>query len=160
MSSALAFALTPREPPPSHTAQHYAVRVQDLVALARLTLDHNETLAPDPDPSRDQAALAAVRGARELLGALRELVAHPPEPWPASLLAEVEELYDRADELVDTLIWAVEGVDVLREVIEAETCASPPSLPRALVGPWRRSSTASPASSPASKPTSQPPGPN
>ena len=127
MSSALAFVLTPREPPPSITAQHYTVRVQDLVALARLTLDQNETLAPEPDPLRDQAALAAVRGARELLGALRELVAHHPEPWPASLLAEVEELHDRADELVDTLIWAVEGGDVLREVIEAETCHSPPS---------------------------------
>ena len=59
MSLALAFALTPREPTPSHPAQRYALRAQDLVALARLTLDHNETLAPDPDPIRDQAALAA-----------------------------------------------------------------------------------------------------
>lgn len=127
MSSALAFALTPRELSPSLPAQRYAVRVQDLVALARLTLDHNETLAPDPNPARDQAALAAVRGARELLGALLDLVAHPPEPLPASLLAEVEELYDRADELVDTLIWATEGAQVLRDVIQEETCTSPSS---------------------------------
>ncbi len=127
MASALAFALTPRDPTAHQSPHRYTARAQDLVMLARQTLDHHETLAPEPDLVRDQAALAAVRGARELLGALLDLVAHPPEPLPASLLAEVEELYDRADELVDTLIWATEGAGVLREAIERETCDSSPS---------------------------------
>lgn len=123
---AFSLTLTPRGPT-AQPPQRQAARVADLVTLARQTLDHHQTLAPEPDPVRDQEALAAVRGARELLGALRDLVVLPSGTLPASLPAEVEELYDRADELVDTLIWATQGSEVLREVIEEETCVSPAS---------------------------------
>jgi hypothetical protein len=119
----------------------------DLVALARAVLDHDEAFgetpeARTPEASRDLAMLERARSVRKLLAALRQV--SPEGLVPAPIADEVEELLDRADELVDTMLWATERRGLLLDVIGAETSRAEnvPLIPcqgerGGLVGPSR-----------------------
>lgn len=124
MSSAvLSLALEPPQPTASPLG---GLALADLVALARAVLEHDEAFgdtpeARTPDPQRDLAMLERARSVRKLLAALRQASSETPGLVPAPLAAELEDLYDRADELVDTMLWATERRDLLLETIRAET---------------------------------------
>lgn len=124
MSSAvLSLALQPSQPPEASTS---GLTLADLVALARAVLDHDESNASTldartSDTSQDLALLERARSIRRLLAALRRASSETEDLVPVPLAAELEDLYDRADELVDTMLWATERRDLLFEVIRVET---------------------------------------
>lgn len=115
----LSVALPPPPPPP-------AFEVAGLLALARDVIAREEAFGETPaarlpDLARDQDALARVRFCRYLLAALRQASTQTPGLLDDALTADLADLFDRADEMVDTLLWATERRDLLAEIIRAET---------------------------------------
>lgn len=150
MRPALSFALEPFPPPPSGSGRHTA-RVEDVagfVALVRQAIESNEArlMETKEDPFGDGVALQIVQSARGFLRQLQLEAERQPGVLPTELLVEIAVLLDRADELVDTLRWALEGAGLLREVIEAEKCDLRPFSRRNVGGCSRSSSRNSPRS--------------